>query len=65
MQGFRQQQNGLLWEGNHETVQIEPWGRDSLGVLTTHAKRRLPIPANDGPEGKRIGMWLEGETPTD
>jgi hypothetical protein len=33
--------------------------------LTTNAKRRLPIPASAGPEGKRIGMWLEGETPTD
>src|SRR5438309_1524965 len=35
MQGFRQQQNGLLWERNHETVQIEPWGRDSLRVRST------------------------------
>src|SRR3984893_12214405 len=35
MQGFRQQQNRLLWERNHETVQIEPWGRDSLRVRST------------------------------
>ena len=35
MQGFRQQQNGLLWERNHETVQIEPWGHDSLRVRST------------------------------
>src|SRR5438552_14009692 len=35
MQGFRQQQNRLLWEHNHETVQIEPWGRDSLRVRST------------------------------
>jgi hypothetical protein len=25
--------------------------------LTTNAKRRLPIPDNDGPEGKRTGTW--------
>src|SRR5438094_1756884 len=35
MQGIRQQQNRLLWERNHETVQIEPWGRDSLRVRST------------------------------
>jgi alpha-D-xyloside xylohydrolase len=35
MQGFRQQQNALQWERNHETVQIEPWGRDSLRVRST------------------------------
>lgn len=32
MQGFRQQNNTLLWQGNYETLQIEPWGRDSLRV---------------------------------
>ena len=35
MQGFRQQDNVLLWERNHETVQIEPWGRHSLRVRAT------------------------------
>jgi len=35
MQGFRQQKNRLLWEQNHETLQIEPWGRDSLRVRST------------------------------
>ena len=35
MQGFRQQQNRLFWERNHEMVQIEPWGRDSLRVRST------------------------------
>ena len=35
MQGFRQQQNMLLWEQNHEMVQIAPWGRDSLRVRAT------------------------------
>ena len=36
MQGFRQYANGLLWEGKHETVQIEPWGRDSVRVRATY-----------------------------
>jgi alpha-D-xyloside xylohydrolase len=35
MQGFRQQKNMLLWEQNHEMMQIEPWGRDSLRVRAT------------------------------
>src|SRR5436305_10225891 len=35
MQGFRQQQNALLWENKHEILQIEPWGRDSLRVRST------------------------------
>ncbi len=35
MQGFRQQKNALIWEQDHETVQIEPWGQDSLRVRAT------------------------------
>lgn len=35
MNGFRQYDNMLVWEFNHETVQIEPWGRDSLRVRAT------------------------------
>ena len=35
MEGFRQQQHRLLWERYHETVQIEPWGHDSLRVRST------------------------------
>jgi alpha-D-xyloside xylohydrolase len=35
MQGFRQRKNALIWERNHETVQIEPWGHDSLRVRAT------------------------------
>ena len=35
MQGFRQQNNVLVWELNHETLRIEPWGRDSLRVRAT------------------------------
>jgi len=35
MQGFRQQDNALIFELNHETVRIEPWGPDSLRVRTT------------------------------
>ncbi len=35
MQGFRQEDNVLIWELNHEVVRIEPWGRDSLRVRAT------------------------------
>ncbi len=35
MPGFRQQNDKLIWEQNHEIVQIEPWGRDSLRVRAT------------------------------
>ena len=43
MQGFRQQGNVLIWERNHETVQIEPWGRDSLRVRATVGPEILTI----------------------
>jgi alpha-D-xyloside xylohydrolase len=35
MQGFLQEKNSLIWTLNHETVRIEPWGRDSLRVRAT------------------------------
>jgi alpha-D-xyloside xylohydrolase len=35
MQGFRHNANQLFWEGKHEIVQIEPWGRDSVRVRST------------------------------
>jgi alpha-D-xyloside xylohydrolase len=35
MQGFTQQYTTLLWSHNHETLCIEPWGRDSLRVRST------------------------------
>ncbi len=35
MQGFRQHDNSLFWEGQHEIVRIEPWGRDSVRVRST------------------------------
>ena len=35
MESFRQLGNALIWEGNHETVKIEPWGKDSLRVRAT------------------------------
>ena len=37
MEGFRQDGATLIWEGNHETVKIEPWGADSLRVRATIA----------------------------
>jgi len=35
MQGFRLQDGKLIWERDHETVQVEPWGQDSLRVRAT------------------------------
>jgi len=35
MENFRQEKNSLLWEKYHETVQIEPWGPNSLRVRAT------------------------------
>jgi len=35
MYGLSQHDNRLILELNHETVQIEPWGRDSLRVRAT------------------------------
>src|SRR5256885_11147367 len=35
MQGFLQQNNSLIWTLHHETLRIEPWGRDSLRVRST------------------------------
>lgn len=35
MQGFRQDKNVLLWANKHESLRIEPWGRDSLRVRST------------------------------
>jgi len=35
MEGFYQQEQKLLWSREHEMVQIEPWGRDSLRVRAT------------------------------
>lgn len=37
MQGFRHEGNKLIWTCNHETVQIEPWARNSLRVRATMA----------------------------
>ena len=35
MKGFREENGALIWEMNHETVVIQPWGRDSLRVRST------------------------------
>ena len=37
MEGFRQEGQALIFELNHETVRIEPWGPDSLRVRATVA----------------------------
>ena len=33
--GFREENKTLVWERNHETVLIQPWGKDSLRVRST------------------------------
>ncbi len=35
MRGFREENGTLIWEMNHETVVIQPWGRGSLRVRST------------------------------
>src|SRR6266702_1638190 len=35
MRGFRQENSRLIWEQNHETLQIEAWSHDSLRVRST------------------------------
>jgi alpha-D-xyloside xylohydrolase len=37
MEGFRQEGGALVFELNHETVRIEPWGKDGLRVRATVA----------------------------
>ena len=32
---FQSFENKLVWQANHETLQIEPWGRDALRVRAT------------------------------
>jgi len=45
MQVFPQHNNTLIWKLGYETVQIEPWGRDSLRVRATMgAKIRDDLP---------------------
>lgn len=36
MYGFRQDDNKLICKRNHETLQIEPWGADSLRIRATY-----------------------------
>ena len=35
MHNIRQENNTLIWQKNRETVQVEPWGMDSLRVRAT------------------------------
>jgi alpha-D-xyloside xylohydrolase len=35
MDAIRREGNALVWDLNHETVRIEPWGKDSLRVRAT------------------------------
>ena len=35
MAGFEQQHQALIWNLNHQTIRIEPWGTDSLRVRAT------------------------------
>jgi alpha-D-xyloside xylohydrolase len=37
--GFHQSDNTLIWRRKHETLQIEPWGHDSLRVRATMGRR--------------------------
>ena len=35
MNRFREENGALIWSKNHETVLIQPWGKDSLRVRST------------------------------
>ena len=41
MKGFRREGHRLVWSMHQETVQIEPWGKDSLRVRATPGPRLL------------------------
>jgi hypothetical protein len=59
MKGLRQQDHALICEVSHETVQIEPWGRDSLRVRATMGPEiRDDLP---GALLERIPLYLCGE----
>lgn len=44
MPGFRKEGGVLVWQMNHETVRIEPWGKDSLRVRSTVGREILDRP---------------------
>ena len=39
MNRFREENGALIWKKNHETVSIQPWGKDSLRVRSTISPR--------------------------
>ncbi|MBE9502290.1 MAG: glycoside hydrolase family 31 protein [Dehalococcoidia bacterium] len=43
MKGFRKENDALVWEMNHETVLIQPWGKDSLRVRATKCPRIVDV----------------------
>lgn len=44
MKGFRKENNTLVWEMNHETVWIQPYGKDSLRVRSTKYPKIIDMP---------------------
>src|SRR5512136_3044753 len=47
---FQSHDNKLVWQSNHETLQIEPWGRDALRVRATmNAAIRVEYNGDDLP----------------
>lgn len=44
MKGFRREENVLIWENQHETLRIEPWGRDSLRIRATPDIHYVELP---------------------
>ncbi len=58
---FTQSGAALEWHGGHETVRIEPWGRDSLrvrGTVWQGIRDDLPGALLDQPPGRRRGRDL-------
>jgi hypothetical protein len=49
MKGFRRRGDVLIWEQEHEIVQIEPWGQDSLRVVFLTTENRATCLPKRGP----------------
>src|ERR1051326_1767587 len=66
MQGFRQNANTLLWEGNYEKLLIEPWGPDSLRVRSSVATQirddLFSVLSSPAATDVQIGIGDEGAT---
>ena len=64
---FRQQDTILIWQRDHETIQLEPWGHNSLrvrGTTNSHIRDDLPgaLLEPDSPQAAEIDIEAEQST---